>query len=176
MLQLDDVLYVCVILDYDKLQFTGFCVPDRQTLVPKCFFLIVVYYQMGVMYSCVKGAKLHPESTCVSQHPIKDDFFLSNTMIIAFQQLSLQSRPIKGYVIEVIMLSTQHPVRMTILFSFFLNSHPPPLYCLKLGKTVKSFYSEGTVLGHVSLILWFSVMIIGCQPLLPYLVIILIIE
>ena len=53
---------------------------------------------------------------------------------IAFMNLAY----IKGYGIEVIILPTQHPVRMALLFSFFKNYRP---YTLQLFFTTATIFS-----------------------------------
>ena len=70
------------------------------------FFLAVVYFYIGVMYSCVKGG-ITPSR-----------YYLLLVRIqytkIAFRNLAY----IKGYGIEVIILPTQHSVRMALLSDF----------------------------------------------------------
>ena len=37
--------------------------PQKTNFGPKMFFLVVVYFYIGVMDSCVKGASLPPDTT-----------------------------------------------------------------------------------------------------------------
>ena len=85
---------------------------ERQILVPKCFFLAVVYFYIGVMYSCVRGHN--------SLQLLLAKVRIQYTKI-AFRNLAYRLWNWGHYI------ANSPSCENGTSFQFFKISHPPPL-------------------------------------------------